>query len=519
MHEKDVRNATERYDNPTFKGMRILEALAASGLRSMRYANEVTQGVGIEEIVMNDLESSAVENMRRNLSFNGLDCPESKLRISHSDAIDLMHKYRVDSADSMALPDKTRVTSFLKQSDGSVHKQSSFDIIDLDPYGSPTIFADSALQAVRDGGLLCVTATDLSTLVGNCPDNCYAKYRSMPLKLAPYGHEMAIRILLSYLDSVASKYGRYIVPLMSVHMDFYIRVFIRVYSSKREVKLAATRSSMVYHSKCGGSFWLQPLCTQKTGIINKAEHSDNPNSLDHGIRPAVSNVPAVCTESGAALAIGGPIWNGPIHNQAFVKSLLNKFSKKGGSGFKAQDLGSADIIHGVIDAVAAEIATPFYYDLPGMSKLIHTCTPCVLKFQSALVNSGYKVSQAHSNPQGMKTDAPPSVIWDIMRTWYKQNPGKQRIYGKYVQALLDKEITTEVDFTVSSAVRRKRNYLIRRYKPNPQKNWGPKPAAQGSHSRQTHRRNKKRQTDSVVTPIDGKRSKQSNTGKMHLFDL
>ena len=28
-----------------------------------------------------------------------------------------------------------------------------FDVIDLDPYGSPTKFLDSAVQAIRDGGI------------------------------------------------------------------------------------------------------------------------------------------------------------------------------------------------------------------------------------------------------------------------------------------------------------------------------------------------------------------------------
>ena len=28
-----------------------------------------------------------------------------------------------------------------------------FDVVDLDPYGSPTQFLDSALQAIQDGGM------------------------------------------------------------------------------------------------------------------------------------------------------------------------------------------------------------------------------------------------------------------------------------------------------------------------------------------------------------------------------
>jgi tRNA G26 N,N-dimethylase Trm1 len=34
-----------------------------------------------------------------------------------------------------------------------------FDVVDLDPFGSSAVFLDSAVQAVGDGGLLCITCT------------------------------------------------------------------------------------------------------------------------------------------------------------------------------------------------------------------------------------------------------------------------------------------------------------------------------------------------------------------------
>jgi tRNA (guanine26-N2/guanine27-N2)-dimethyltransferase len=43
----------------------------------------------------------------------------------------------------------------------------AYDAIDLDPYGTPAHFLDSALQAVAEGGLLAVTATDMAVLCGN----------------------------------------------------------------------------------------------------------------------------------------------------------------------------------------------------------------------------------------------------------------------------------------------------------------------------------------------------------------
>lgn len=38
------------------------------------------------------------------------------------------------------------------------------DVVDLDPYGTAAPFIDPAVQCVNDGGLLCVTCTDLAVL-------------------------------------------------------------------------------------------------------------------------------------------------------------------------------------------------------------------------------------------------------------------------------------------------------------------------------------------------------------------
>lgn len=48
--------------------------------------------------------------------------------------------------------------------------------VDLDPYGSPSVFLDSAVQSVTDGGMLMCTATDLAVLCGGTAEVCYSKY-------------------------------------------------------------------------------------------------------------------------------------------------------------------------------------------------------------------------------------------------------------------------------------------------------------------------------------------------------
>jgi tRNA (guanine26-N2/guanine27-N2)-dimethyltransferase len=61
-------------------GIRILEALSASGLRGIRYAKEIA---GVKEVVANDLSESAVTTIRKNIVRNGI---EHLMSATHSDA-------------------------------------------------------------------------------------------------------------------------------------------------------------------------------------------------------------------------------------------------------------------------------------------------------------------------------------------------------------------------------------------------------------------------------------------------
>lgn len=175
-------------------GLTLLEALAASGLRSIRYAKEVG---GLKSIVTNDISTSAVDSIRRNSKRNGT---EHLMTPSEGDACIVMYQHR---------------------------HRNRFDCVDLDPYGSPSPFLDAAVQCVADGGLLMVTATDMAVLCGNLPESCFAKYGSVSLKNKAC-HEMALRILLHAVQTSAARYGRFIHPLLSISVDFYVRLFIQV---------------------------------------------------------------------------------------------------------------------------------------------------------------------------------------------------------------------------------------------------------------------------------------------------
>ena len=75
-----------------------------------------------------------------------------------------------------------------------------FDVIDLDPYGTAAPFLDGAVQAVKDGGLLCITCTDMAILCGNHAEACFGKYGGMSLQ-TKYCHEM-VRLLTSGMEFI-----------------------------------------------------------------------------------------------------------------------------------------------------------------------------------------------------------------------------------------------------------------------------------------------------------------------------
>ena len=56
--------------NKEFKGLNVLEALSATGLRSVRYLKEIPS---INKLVANDIDPTATELMRKNFDFNQCD--------------------------------------------------------------------------------------------------------------------------------------------------------------------------------------------------------------------------------------------------------------------------------------------------------------------------------------------------------------------------------------------------------------------------------------------------------------
>lgn len=51
--------------------------------------------------------------------------------------------------------------------------------------------------------------------------------------------EQALRLVLNSISVSAARYGRFIEPLLSLSIDFYVRIFVRIQTAPVEVKKAA----------------------------------------------------------------------------------------------------------------------------------------------------------------------------------------------------------------------------------------------------------------------------------------
>ncbi|KZV90233.1 N2,N2-dimethylguanosine tRNA methyltransferase, partial [Exidia glandulosa HHB12029] len=422
------------------KGAVILEALSATGLRSIRYAHEIP---GIRYIIANDLSPAATAAMRRNVEINGFGPQEGdaegKIRVTESDAVSLLYSKRTE-----------RVV----------------DCVDLDPYGTASPFIDGAVQCVNDGGLLCVTCTDMTVLAtNNYPEKAFSNYGGVPVK-AEYCHEAALRLVIHSISTSAARYGRYVKPLLSLSIDFYVRIFVRVYNSPLEVKRAFSKTATYYVCTGCQASYEQPLGK----VIEKVHEGSGNVNLLYRTNTATPTSSGRCDHCGHPLHIAGPMWSGPIHDQEFVEKVYDH-TRNNQSKF-----GTAPRMLGMLSLAREELATPFFFTPSRLASAFQCVSPPFETVASGLLNAGHNVSRSHAQPGSLKTDAPTSVVHDVYRAWIKENPIKQEKIkpGSPAATLNAKEPTLIADLTPNiKAKTQTSNVKVVRYQTNPTPNWGP----------------------------------------------
>ena len=126
---------------------------------------------------------------------------------------------------------------------------------------------------------------------------------------------------------------------------------------------------------------------------------------------------------------------------------------------------------------------PYFFIIPQtLSKVLHCNSPPEAAIRGALIQLGHRVTRSHCRPGSIKTDAPWSTIWEVMREWVRQQaPLKEGALSKgsaghaiMERARLGTDRVCDFDVRLGKSADRKGV----RFQMNP-KNWGPQRMAKG----------------------------------------
>lgn len=298
----------------------ILDGLGGTGIRGVRIANEVGGNV-----VINDVNPKAHRIIKRNIKLNNLD---------------------------NAFAENKNLNTLLSE--------NRYDYIDIDPFGSPAHFIDSAMRGIKKEGFLAITATDTATLCGVYPKTCLRRYSAVPLKTG-YAKEIGLRILIGFCVKEGLKYDLGFKPLLGHSTEHYFRIYLQVEKGVKKANKCMEKIGYVLHDF-------------KTGERRTSKEADKNYS------------------------IAGPLWIGKLFDERF----LRKLEAKDYFGTKKRIIKMLELWRNEADAPA------LYYEVNNIAKMVKTSPLPMAKILKSL-----SCSRTHFSPTAFKTDVDIGEIKNI----------------------------------------------------------------------------------------------------------
>lgn len=230
----------------------------------------------------------------------------------------------------------------LEKDSNEVMKKNNFDYIDIDPFGSPVPFLESAIKSINEGGVIALTATDIGCLSGRFVKACIRKYNSRPMPCM-FGNELGIRILIQKAIIVAKEQGKNLKPIFCHAGKHYYRVYLK------NTKAAENSGFVLLCRKCLNFY------------------------------PSESNDAVCCNKK---MDYAGPLWLGSL----FDKKLIQDFD--------------------LIPVIKDELDTVGYYETHYLAKKFSRPKVMKIDYcLDKLSKLNFKASKTHFSPNGIKTDA------------------------------------------------------------------------------------------------------------------
>jgi tRNA (guanine26-N2/guanine27-N2)-dimethyltransferase len=327
----------------------ICEPLTGSGIRGVRFAAEISR---VKKVVVSDISERAVKLAKHNVHLNGL---QDRVTVKHKDANCLLSCY------------------------GAPRKR--FDIVDVDPFGSPVPYLDSAVRALRNNGFLAATATDLAPLCGVHAKACVRKYGGKPLR-TEYCHELAVRLLAGCVATVAAKHDISVRLVFSHSTDHYIRVYARISYGAKKADESVKNQGYILH--CFNCFHRE---TAKNPFAKRVEK---------------------CPECGSKMDWAGPLWLGRIFDKQFCELMAQENTRV---AFR-----NSGKITKLLALVKDEVEAPAtYYVIDKISDKLALPVPSVSAVLQKLRDKSFQAFPTHFNSRGVRTDAPALTMQELLR--------------------------------------------------------------------------------------------------------
>jgi len=307
-----------------------LDAMGATGARGIRVGREC----GIP-VVINDRDPLAVEVIHRNADHAGVGA-----EITRCDVNVLLSSRR-------------------------------FDIVDLDPFGTPASFVDAAARSA--GSYLFVTATDTAPLCGAHAPAGTRRYFAHPVNNEYHG-ETGLRVLLGFVVRELVKYDRGLEPVLCFTHEHAVRLHLGIRRGARAAD--ETIGRIGYILQCSRCFYRR----------------EEPGIVAGGGR---------CPCGGDLVPIG-PLWLGAINDPGTVAGMLDRLP--------TVPLAEPEKLYRLLMLLQEELPTSSYYDYHVMARKLRTSPPPLDSVLGKIREEGYRVSRAHYSGTAIKTEAPVEVL-------------------------------------------------------------------------------------------------------------
>ena len=280
--------------------------------------------------------------------------------------------------------------------------------VDIDPYGSPVPFLDTAVQSLARGGVIEVSATDTAALTGSSKDPLLRRYGAR-VRTDGLAHDSALRVLLATLARTAARHDRAIVPLLSVWDSHHLRVSARTIKRKGTASEVEDNLGWRVHS---------PNSDEVLSSIKSGLHPET--SLE--TLPMDCMLPLSYPVMRGDDRVSGPMWIGGMGDEGAMASMTEEralsmcsatYERDDVAGWTEEDFTrerrrvcrSVKNIH----EESRVIDSAHHIVVDDLSRWLETPgPPSPRALVECLGNSGFKAGLTHYGKPSIRTDAP----WD-----------------------------------------------------------------------------------------------------------